>query len=129
MEERVLLQSNCSLYRVTTKEELDTFSCGDKDLDDFFHREACLYDGQLLGKTYFFATERSGKDEIVCAFTLANDSIKAALIPNASRNRIQRKIPNSKRTRSYPSCKGQFITSRSCATRNSNFHLRKIRIY
>lgn len=54
MEERVLLQSNCSLYRVTTKEELDTFSCGDKDLDDFFHREACLYDGQLLGKTYFF---------------------------------------------------------------------------
>ena len=39
MEERVLLQSNCSLYRVTTKEELDTFSCGDKDLDDFFHRD------------------------------------------------------------------------------------------
>ena len=58
MEERVLLQSNCSLYRVTTKED--------------------------------------------CAFTLANDSIKAALIPNASRNKIQRKIPNSKRTRSYP---------------------------
>ena len=51
MEERVLLQSNCSLYRVTTKEELDSFSCGDEDLDDFFHQEACLYDGQLLGKT------------------------------------------------------------------------------
>ena len=29
MEERVLLQSNCSLYRVATKEELDSFSCGD----------------------------------------------------------------------------------------------------
>ena len=42
MEERVLLQSNCSLYRVTTKEELDSFSCGDEDLDDFFHQEACL---------------------------------------------------------------------------------------
>ena len=41
MEERVLLQSNCSLYRVTTKEELDSFSCGDEDLDDFFHQEAC----------------------------------------------------------------------------------------
>ena len=50
MEERVLLQSNCSLYRVTTKEELDSFSCGDEDLDDFFHQEACLYDGQLFGK-------------------------------------------------------------------------------
>lgn len=52
MEEKVLLQSNCSLYRVTTKEELDSFSCGDEDLDDFFHQEACLYDGQLLGKTF-----------------------------------------------------------------------------
>ena len=102
MEEKVLLQSNCSLYRVTTKGELDSFSCGDDDLDDFFHQEACLYDGQLLGKTYFFATEISGTEKIVCAFTLANDSIKAALIPNASRNKIQRKIPNSKRTRSYP---------------------------
>ncbi len=50
MEERVLLQSNCSLYRVTTKNELDSFCCGDEDLDDFFHQEACLYDGQLLGK-------------------------------------------------------------------------------
>lgn len=102
MEEKVLLLSDCSLYRVTTAEELDSFSCGENDLDEFFHREAYLYDGQLLGKTYFFSTKRNGKDEIVCAFTLANDSIKAALIPNASRNKIQRKIPNSKRTRSYP---------------------------
>lgn len=83
------MQSNCSLYRVTTKEELDSFSCGDVDLDEFFHQETCLYDGQLLGKTYFFATERNGKEEIVCAFTLANDSIKAALIPNASKTRYR----------------------------------------
>lgn len=48
-----------------------------------------------------FSTTGDDK-KIVCAFTLANDSIKAALIPNTSRNRIQRKIPNSKRTRSYP---------------------------
>lgn len=32
---------------------------------------------------------------------MTNDSIKAALIPNSSRYKIQRKIPNSKRTRSY----------------------------
>ena len=38
MEEKVLLQSNCSLYRVTTKGELDSFCCGDDDLDDFFQR-------------------------------------------------------------------------------------------
>lgn len=37
MGEKGLLQSNCSLYRVTAKEELDSFSCGDDELDDFFH--------------------------------------------------------------------------------------------
>ena len=50
MEEKVLLQSNCSLYRVTTKEELDSFSCGDEDLDDFFHQEACLLMGNYWEK-------------------------------------------------------------------------------
>lgn len=102
MEGKALSLSNCSLYRLTTIEELDSFSCGEKDLDDFFHNEAYFYDEQLLGKTYFFSTREGDKDVIVCAFTLANDSIKAALIPNAARNKIQRKIPNSKRTRSYP---------------------------
>lgn len=100
MEERVLLQE-CNRYRVTEYDELRSFACGDSDLDEFFHKEAHLYDAQMLGKTYFFAT-KGNTPRIVCAFTLANDSIKAALIPNASRNKIQRKIPNSKRTRSYP---------------------------
>ena len=103
MEEKDLLQNRCGgiPYPVTAQGELESFSCGDDDLDDFFHNDASLYAEQLLGKTYYFATE--GKvPQIVCAFTLANDSIKAALIPNSSRNKIQRKIPNSKRTRSYP---------------------------
>ena len=103
MEEKDLLQNSCGgfPYPVTTQGELESFSCGDKDLDDFFHQDAFLYAEQLLGKTYYFSTTGDDK-KIVCAFTLANDSIKAALIPNASRNKIQRKIPNSKRTRSYP---------------------------
>ncbi len=66
MEEKDLLQNSCGgfPYPVTTKGELESFSCGDEDLDDFFHQEAFLYDEQLLGKTYFFATERSGRNEI-----------------------------------------------------------------
>lgn len=40
MEEKVLLLSDCSLYRVTTAKELDSFSCGENDLDEFFHKEA-----------------------------------------------------------------------------------------
>lgn len=101
MVEKVLLRNDCLIYRLQSEEELLSFSCGDSDLDEFFHRDAFLYDKQLLGKTYFFALT-GDEPRIVCAFTLANDSIKAALIPNTSRNKIQRKIPNSKRTRSYP---------------------------
>ena len=50
MEERVLLQSNCSLYRVTTKEELDSFSCGDEDLSNFFHKLYSSIDAMKLSK-------------------------------------------------------------------------------
>lgn len=80
MEEKDLLQNSCGgfPYPVTTQGELESFSCGDKDLDDFFHQDAFLYAEQLLGKTYYFSTTGDDK-KIVCAFTLANDSIKAAL--------------------------------------------------
>lgn len=76
MEEKDLLQNSCGgfPYPVTTQGELESFSCGDKDLDDFFHQDAFLYAEQLLGKTYFFSTTGDDK-KIVCAFTLANDSI------------------------------------------------------
>lgn len=101
MVEKVLLFDDCTLFPVMDTNDLVTFHCGNDDLDDFFHRDAYLYAQQLLGKSYFFATNEANP-RIVAAITLANDSIKAALISNTSRNRIQRKIPNSKRTRSYP---------------------------
>lgn len=101
MEGKVRLFDDCTLFPVTGKDDLVSFTCGNSDLDDFFHQDAYLYSKQLLGKSYFFATNEQ-KPEIVAAVTLANDSIKAALISGSARNKIQRKIPNSKRTRSYP---------------------------
>ena len=85
---------------VESSSDLAQFSCGDEDLDDFFANDAYLYDKQLLGKTYYFAMKGNGK--IVGAFTVANDSIKASLISTTIRNKLQRKIPDTKRTRSYP---------------------------
>ncbi len=99
--EELRLVTDCAIYQVDGSTDLSSFTCGDKDLDDFFHQEAYLYAQQLLEKSYYFVTLEE-KPRIVCIFTLANDSVKAALIPSSSRNKIQRKIPNSKRTRSYP---------------------------
>lgn len=89
------------MVRVNNPADLVKFHCGDEDLDDFFTHDAFLYAKQLLGKTYFFATKEESP-EIVGAFTVSNDSIKASLISKSLRNKLQRKIPNSKRTRSYP---------------------------
>jgi GNAT superfamily N-acetyltransferase len=67
----------------------------------FFANDAWKYAEQLLGKTYYFVTT-DDNPTVVAAFTMANDSIKAALVSKTLRNKIQRNIPNTKRTRSYP---------------------------
>lgn len=55
------------------------FDCGSSedelDLNDFFANDAVTYQQRLLGKTYLFCS-RQHPDEIVTAFTLANDSIR-----------------------------------------------------
>lgn len=98
-----------SLYKQCTlipfsKEILDNcpnFSCGDEELDNFFHRDADLYSKELLGKTYCWITNEK-PHQIVALFTLANDSIKTFYLDNKIRNRLNRTINNNKRGRSYP---------------------------
>lgn len=64
------------------------FSCGDSDLDDFFQKDALLYDREYLGRTYAWI-DQSVPSQIVGMITLANDSIKARYITTSSaRNRL-----------------------------------------
>ena len=51
MEEKDLLQNSCGgfPYPVTTQGELESFSCGDKDLDDFFHQDC--FDSEYFKKS------------------------------------------------------------------------------
>lgn len=88
--------------RIDLTEELSSFdfSCGDDDLDDFFHNHALLYAKERLGKTYVFVNNDTS--EIVAFFTVSNDSIKTTFIPKNSTNRVQRKIPGLKHLRTYP---------------------------
>ena len=94
------ISQNC--VRVELTEELVAlpFSCGDDDLDDFFHNHALLYGKEHLGKTYVFINNDTS--EIVAFFTVSNDSIKTTFIPKNSTNRVQRKIPGLKHLRTYP---------------------------
>ena len=50
------MQNSCGgfPYPVTTQGELESFSCGDKDLDDFFHQDAFLYAERCWEKLIIF---------------------------------------------------------------------------
>jgi GNAT superfamily N-acetyltransferase len=77
------------------------FSCGDKDLDDFFLRDAIKYERQLLGKTYLFRLD-SDNSIVVCAFTLSNSSIDSRNLPSNRKRKLTENIPYEKSLSSYP---------------------------
>ena len=89
------------LYNNHVRERCLSFTCGDTDLDDFFHNDADRYAAELMGKTYCWITEQK-THRIVALFTLANDSIKTMHLDKSTRNRLNRPIDNPKRGRSYP---------------------------
>ena len=74
----------------------ESFSCKNHDLDEFFTKDAFLYDSELLGKTYAWV-DISNPRKILGLVTLANDSVKTHYIANSAKNRIQRSVPNAKR--------------------------------
>ncbi|WP_455998475.1 GNAT family N-acetyltransferase [Phocaeicola barnesiae] len=80
--------------------ECGGFSCKDGDITEFFTKEYADYAYQLLGKSYCFVEQE--KRCIVGAFTVANSSIRADLLPNSRRNKLNRNIPNEKRRPQYP---------------------------
>ena len=79
---------------------VDNFQCGDKDLDDFFHNDALLYEKEFLGKSYCWLSKEGL--EILAIVTLSYNGIHLERVNNPSRNSFQRKIPNNKRRLSYP---------------------------
>ena len=77
------------------------FTCDDCDLDEFFSKDAFLYETEMLGKTYAWI-DIANPQKIIGLITLANDSVKAQFITNTARNRLQRSITNAKRGMNYP---------------------------
>lgn len=77
------------------------FDCGHQDLNDFFAHDVIDYANELLGKTYCFTLDENPR-MIVCAFTVANDSIKTSDLPNSRRKKVIKVIPRPKHMKSYP---------------------------
>jgi GNAT superfamily N-acetyltransferase len=77
------------------------FSCGDKDLDEFFLNDTVNYEQQLLGKSYGYRLKED-MSTIVCAFTLSNSSIDSKNLPGSRRRKLTENIPHEKRLSAYP---------------------------
>lgn len=92
----------CDFMELTEEvlQQCKGFTCKDEDITEFFTQDYADYAYQLLGKSYCFV--KPNTSEIVCAFTVANSSVKVDSLPPSLRNKINRKIPNAKRRPQYP---------------------------
>ena len=97
------MYDNCVMMQLSDEvfDNCENFTCGNPDLDDFFMHDASKYADELMGKTYCWITDNK-PHKIVALFTLANDSIQTPYLESSTKNRINRKIENPKRGRSYP---------------------------
>lgn len=98
-----LLKDKCTFVPLTPEllNSSAPFDCGHSDLNDFFKNDCINYSAELLGKSYCFVLDEDPK-QIVCAFTVSNDSIKTADLPNGRKKAVIKYIPHLKHMRSYP---------------------------
>ena len=84
---------------------ISSFDCGDVDLNDFLHNDSKNYLKSMLAVTYLITVE----NEIAAYFCLSYDSLTRTTIlteeEKALWNKVGRKIPNSKRRKTYPAVK------------------------
>ena len=95
-----ILLKDCELIALSELNLICNFECDNKDLNDFFCNDALDYQNQLLGQTLFFKEPING--EIICAYTLSNDSIKLENLKSGIKQRIRKNIPHAKSMSSYP---------------------------
>ena len=97
------LEDKCTLFSHTGEMLMQSrpFSCGDKDLDNFFLYDAENYERQLLGKSYCYRLD-SDNSVVVCFFTLSNSSVEARNLPNSRKKKLTEHIPHEKSLSSYP---------------------------
>ena len=101
---RTLLEK-IAIVRLEEDTPISSFDCGDNDLNDFLQNDAKNYLMSMLAVTYLIKVE----NKIAAYFCLSNDGLTRTTILTAEEkslwNKVGRKIPNSKRRKTYPAVK------------------------
>lgn len=95
------LVDECTLSRLTVGTDLSAFDCSNGDLNDFLQNDALSYDQALLGRTYIWTLDADPR-QIVCFFTVSNDSLRLENLTSSTQNRIKKRIAHQKHRRNYP---------------------------
>jgi len=99
------LLDNIEIVRLEEDTPLPSFDCGDNDLNDFLLNDAKNYLKSMLAVTYLIKVE----NQIAAYFCLSNDGLTRTKILSPEEkslwNKVGRKIPNSKRRKTYPAVK------------------------
>ncbi|MBQ6732689.1 MAG: GNAT family N-acetyltransferase [Paludibacteraceae bacterium] len=89
--------------QLTEDLDIPEFSCSDTDLNNFIHDDAKPYLKELMAVTYLFVDKRANKTGAY--FSLLNDKISYRPSEKSNWNKLNRKVVNRKRRKSYPSVK------------------------
>lgn len=104
-----MVQESIEKYRFIRLNEnnvVESFDCGDQDLNDFILNRSASYQKYLLSVSYAFANPDNGKILAYCS--LANDKVAVTDFKDKTEfNRFRRHhgFPNVKRLKSYPAVK------------------------
>lgn len=79
------------------------FTCGDSDLDEFYHSDSVLSAGHLLSVTY--EIHDKAKKATLAFFCVSNDSITSEYATRSGYNRLLSIVPREKRYSSMPAVK------------------------
>lgn len=101
------LLSKYQIHKLNENELVNTFDCGDSDLNDFIINEAKPFRQALLAITYVLA-EKANPDNVIAFCSLANDRVSLSDFESKTdfnRFRRQKHFPQAKRLKSYPAVK------------------------
>ena len=77
-----------SIRRMNKEEKIESFNCGDTDLNDFIMNECSLYRNALLAVSYVAETDEG---KTLAYFSLANDKVSISDFENKTEfNRFRR---------------------------------------
>lgn len=97
---------------LTESLNIPSFECKDEDLNHFLWDDAKLYLKELMAVTYLLVDRNA--NQTVAYFSLLNDKVSYDSDNRSIWNKLNRKISNRKRRKTYPSVKvGRFAVSRN----------------